>query len=143
VVQVLAATGARTGWGADIAAAFSRRCPTGYLFTPSTPPRWLREGAASSAATYPSPSSRRTTLREDGNMPASEVSFDADIKPLFREKDRDSMRGAFDLWSYPDVQTHADAIAEHLRNGSMPCDGAWSPERVEVFERWVAQGKPE
>ena len=30
-------------------------------------------------------------------MPAPEVSFDADIKPLFREKDRDSMRRAFDL----------------------------------------------
>ena len=77
------------------------------------------------------------------NMPAPEISFDADIKPLFREKDRDSMRKAFDLWSYTDVQTHADAIAEHLKNGSMPCDGAWPSERVELFERWMQQGKPE
>ena len=76
-------------------------------------------------------------------MPSPKVSFDADIKPLFREKDRDSMRSAFDLWSYSDVQTHSDAIAEHLKNGSMPCDGAWPPERVELFERWVEQGKPE
>ncbi len=72
-----------------------------------------------------------------------EISFDADIKPLFREKDRDSMRRAFDLWSYADVKSHADAIAERLKNGSMPCDGPWPPERVELFEGWVEQGKPE
>ena len=58
-------------------------------------------------------------------MPEPKVSFDGDIKPLFREKDRNSMRRAFDLWSYADVQTHADAIAGRLKNGSMPCDGAW------------------
>jgi hypothetical protein len=52
------------------------------------------------------------------------------------------MRAAFDLWSYADVQTHADAIAGRLKNGSMPCDGAWPAEQVELFERWVEQGKP-
>jgi hypothetical protein len=76
-------------------------------------------------------------------MPPSAISFDADIKPLFRQKDRESMRRAFDLWSYDDVQTHALAIAEVLKKGSMPCDGAWPPERVALFERWVEQGKPE
>ena len=74
--------------------------------------------------------------------PAPQVSFEADIKPLFREKDRDSMRRAFDLWSYADVQTNADAIAVRLKNGSMPCDGAWPPDRVALFERWVEEGKP-
>ena len=44
-------------------------------------------------------------------VPVPQISFDADIKPLFREKDRDSMLRAFDLWSYADVQAHADAIA--------------------------------
>lgn len=76
-------------------------------------------------------------------MPSAEISYDADIKPLFREKDRDSMRRAFDLWSYADVRTHAAAIAEQVKNGSMPCDGAWTPERVAVFERWVEEGTPE
>ena len=75
-------------------------------------------------------------------MPAQQISFDSDIKPLFREKDRDSMRRAFDLWSYADVQSHAAAIAARLKNGSMPCDGAWPPERVELFERWIEQGEP-
>jgi hypothetical protein len=76
-------------------------------------------------------------------MPAPKVRFQTDIKRLFRQKDRDSMRRAFDLWSYSDVRTHADAIAERLKNGSMPCDGAWAPERVELFEAWVSQGKAE
>jgi hypothetical protein len=53
------------------------------------------------------------------------------------------MRGAFDLWSYGDIKTHAVAIAERLKNGSMPCDGAWPPDRVELFETWVDQGEPE
>jgi hypothetical protein len=76
-------------------------------------------------------------------MAAQDLGFDADIKPLFRQKDRDSMLRAFDLWSYADVKTHADAIGQHLKAGSMPCDGAWPPEHVELFERWVAGGAPE
>jgi len=76
-------------------------------------------------------------------MPAPTITFESDIKPLFREKDRDSMRRAFDLWSYADVQSHADSIVERLKNGSMPCDGAWPSERVELFERWIGEGKPE
>ena len=76
-------------------------------------------------------------------MPDAQVSFDSDIKPLFREKDRDSMRRAFDLWSYSDVKAHADAIAARLKNGSMPCDGSWPAEQVELFEHWIEDGKPE
>jgi hypothetical protein len=66
--------------------------------------------------------------------------FEADIKPLFREKDRESMRGAFDLWTYSDVVTHAPAIAERLSDGTMPCDGAWPDEQVQLFQRWVDEG---
>jgi CDGSH-type Zn-finger protein/truncated hemoglobin YjbI len=77
-------------------------------------------------------------------LPGPDVtpSFAEHIKPLFRARDRDSMRFAFDLWSYEDVHTHADAILERLRAGTMPCDGAWPPERVEVFERWASAGAP-
>ncbi|MDX6411621.1 MAG: hypothetical protein QOE91_1137 [Gaiellaceae bacterium] len=38
------------------------------------------------------------------------VSFETDIKPLFRELDQQSMRRAFDHWSHDDVSRHADAI---------------------------------
>ena len=69
------------------------------------------------------------------------VRFSADIKPLFRTRDRLSMRFKFDLGSYDDVNAHADKILERLRAGTMPCDGAWPADRVEVFERWVRTGK--
>jgi CDGSH-type Zn-finger protein/truncated hemoglobin YjbI len=69
------------------------------------------------------------------------VSFERHIKVLFRDKDRQSMHFAFDLWSYDDVAAHADAILEQVGQGSMPCDGAWPAERVEVFRRWIDSGK--
>jgi hypothetical protein len=70
------------------------------------------------------------------------VTFAADIRPLFREKDRDSMRGAFDLLDHDDVVAHAAAIGAKLHDGTMPCDGAWPAKQVEVFDRWVDQGFP-
>jgi hypothetical protein len=71
------------------------------------------------------------------------VSFETDVKPLFREGDRESMEFAFDLWSYEDVSEHADEILARLRNGTMPCDGSWPQAQVELFQRWAESGKPE
>ncbi|HEX6506107.1 MAG TPA: hypothetical protein VF221_00595, partial [Chloroflexota bacterium] len=68
------------------------------------------------------------------------VHFEEHIKPLFRRHDRRSMSFAFDLWSYEDVSEHAEAILDHVRSGKMPCDGAWSQEKVEVFQRWIESG---
>jgi len=70
------------------------------------------------------------------------LSFSRDIKPLFREKDRDSMRFAFDLFDYADVAANADAIVGALRSGKMPCDGAWAADQVATFQRWIDAGKP-
>ena len=50
------------------------------------------------------------------------------------------MERAFDLWSFDDVRSHASDILERVKNGSMPCDGAWPPERVQVFQHWVDSG---
>jgi len=50
------------------------------------------------------------------------------------------MEKAFDLWSYDDVRAHASDILVRVENGSMPCDGAWPAERVDVFRRWVDGG---
>jgi len=69
------------------------------------------------------------------------VQFATQIKPLFRPKDIQSMRRHFDLGSYEDVSAHAERILARLRAGTMPCDGAWQPQRLEVFERWVRGGK--
>ena len=73
--------------------------------------------------------------------PDQPVSFEEHVKPLFRERDQTSMRFAFDLWSHEDVSRNADAILDRLREGTMPCDGAWPQERVETFERWSSAGK--
>ncbi|MGH3570797.1 MAG: CDGSH iron-sulfur domain-containing protein [Pseudonocardiaceae bacterium] len=74
--------------------------------------------------------------------PDEEVSFATRVKPLFRAQDRNSMRFAFDLWSYDDVVAHARAILAQVRAGSMPCDGVWPAEQVEVFARWTDGGTP-
>ena len=68
------------------------------------------------------------------------VSFERHIKTLFRERDRRSMRFAFDLWDHGDVVTHGRAVLARLRDGTMPCDGSWPPEHVEVFARWLDEG---
>jgi hypothetical protein len=70
------------------------------------------------------------------------VSFETQVKPLFRERDRQSMQSAFDLWSYDDVSRNADAILARLQDGTMPCDGSWPQAQVDLFQRWAEGGKP-
>ena len=74
--------------------------------------------------------------------PDETPSFEQHIKGMFRAKDRESMRFAFDLWSHADVTRHADAILHRLQAGTMPCDGAWPAAQTAAFERWVAAGTP-
>jgi hypothetical protein len=74
-------------------------------------------------------------------MATEPVSFETDVKPMFRERDRSSMDFAFDLWSADDVSENADAILDRLKAGTMPCDGAWPQAQVDLFARWVAGGK--
>jgi hypothetical protein len=73
-------------------------------------------------------------------MSDSALSFERDIKPLFRQSDRTAMSKAFDLWSAADVAAHGDAIVARLRDGSMPCDGPWPAGQVEVVRRWLDGG---
>jgi len=69
-----------------------------------------------------------------------QLSFAKDIQPLFRDKDRESMRFAFDLWSYKDVVANAQAILDAIRSKKMPCDGAWPDEHVERLQHWIETG---
>jgi hypothetical protein len=70
------------------------------------------------------------------------VSFDADVRPLFRDDDADAMSWAFDLRSYEDVRANAEGIYERLEDGSMPCDEPWPEERVQLFRDWIDAGTP-
>ena len=69
-----------------------------------------------------------------------DVSFQRDIRPLWRERDVKSMSFAFDLSSYDDVRDNAEAIYERLDAGTMPCDGAWPAEDVNRFRAWMDGG---
>ena len=71
---------------------------------------------------------------------AETLGFEDDIKPLFREKDRERMSFAFDLFTYDDVKENAEAILERLEEGDMPCDGAWPDEQVATFRSWIQAG---
>ena len=67
-------------------------------------------------------------------------SYERDIRPLFRESDRESMVFAFDLWDSDDVCTYAQDILERPTDGSMPCDGEWPAVEIAQFRRWVEDG---
>ena len=69
-----------------------------------------------------------------------QTSFARHIRPLFRQRDQQAMSFAFDLLSYDDVEQHATAILDRLRAGSMPCDGAWPDQQIDLFQRWVDEG---
>ena len=70
----------------------------------------------------------------------SDVSFERDILPLFREEDIDSMSFAFDLSSHEDVSQNAEEIHARLSDGSMPCDAPWPAENVQRFRQWIDSG---
>jgi hypothetical protein len=78
------------------------------------------------------------------------TSFRKDIFPLFTELDIEGMRRAFDLTDYEAVKAHAQAICDRIRGigGTvMPPppprgDGPWPQSRIELFDRWVADGCP-
>jgi hypothetical protein len=98
--------------------------------------------AAVAEARISAPESQSEPDHEEVVMSAAgePVSFAANIQPLFREGDRESMKFAFDLWSHEDVTRNAKAILDRLEGGSMPCDGAWPAEKVDEFRRWVEGG---
>ncbi len=105
-------------------------------------PRWDWGPAGRPPAA--TPGARQETQQDAGAAalpgPGETVSFAAHIRPLFRARDRQSMSFAFDLWSGSDVAARAADILRRLQDGSMPCDGAWPTEKIEVFKRWAETG---
>jgi hypothetical protein len=66
----------------------------------------------------------------------------ADIRPLFRERDRGSMLSHFDLLAYDEVVENKDAVHSRLADGTMPCDGPWPSTQVELFGSCISEGSP-
>ena len=71
-----------------------------------------------------------------------QVTYEQNIRQLFRDRDIQSMSFAFNLSSYDDVRANAEAIYKKLADGSMPCDGRWPAEDVERFRAWIDNGSP-
>jgi hypothetical protein len=69
-------------------------------------------------------------------------SFEHDIKPLFRLRDRNAMSYRLDLWSYDDVQADAQNILDRIEDGTMPCDYPWPEERIGLYRAWLEEGCP-
>ena len=69
--------------------------------------------------------------------------FANEIKPLFRESDREAMLASFALWSYDDVRSNASRILGAVSGGSLPCDGPWPSEKVDLLKRWIDGGARE
>lgn len=86
----------------------------------------------------------RKSLAMESSSQGSAMSFERDVRPLFRERDRNTMIGVaeFDLWKRDDVAEHSQDILERLEDGSMPCDQAWPGDQIAVFRRWVDAGMP-
>jgi hypothetical protein len=76
------------------------------------------------------------------------ASFEADIRPLFTDRDIRAMSKAFNLGSYNDVKTHASAIYDRIRGiggAVMPPpppkgEGPWPQSRIDLFAKWMADG---
>jgi len=66
-----------------------------------------------------------------------EITFYQDIKPLFTDDDRISMKKLFDLYKYNDVCDNAEKIYKVLKSGYMPPGRSWSTTNVEKFKRWI------
>ncbi|MGR6918751.1 CDGSH iron-sulfur domain-containing protein [[Actinomadura] parvosata] len=125
-------------WGSRIALENSQPGATPPPHMPVPRWWWVCEAKPGSRVSALAPPSQRAQVR----LPADDepVSFTDHIQPLFREVDRRSMSFAFDLWSHDDVAKHADAILHRLRQGTMPCDGPWPAEHVDLFARWITEG---
>ncbi len=116
------------------------QCQAGGSGQPGPTPVW-RWGPGGPPVRGSAPDAGQTDTSEPPPPgPDEAVSFEDHIKPLFRQRDRQSMSFAFDLWSSDDVRGRAADILRRLEEGSMPCDGAWPAARIDVFKRWTETG---
>jgi hypothetical protein len=74
------------------------------------------------------------------------VSFEADVKVLFSDSQRDCMVEArrFDLHNYDDTKKWCSKIIARLKDGSMPDDDTapWPADRIAIIEAWQYQEYP-
>ncbi|MBG0792238.1 hypothetical protein IYY11_01950 [Methylocystis sp. H62] len=107
---------------------------------------WIVRGAPDNAppnkigiAGEPSPQ-REPQVALPPPPPPERLSFGLNIRPLFRDKDRNRMLFRFDLFVYVDVKQNAADILDAVESGRMPCDIPWDSEKVAKFRKWIDDG---
>jgi hypothetical protein len=74
------------------------------------------------------------------------ISFEKDIKPLFRTIDVDHMKPSgvlLDDYAYMSEASHghANAVLDTLKNQTMPPGGPfWPQDKVDLFAKWMSDG---
>jgi hypothetical protein len=76
------------------------------------------------------------------------TSFQADIRPLFTERDIQGMIKAFNLANYDDVKKNSSAIYDRIRGIGGPLmpprpprgEGPWPQANIDLFAKWMADG---
>jgi len=73
-------------------------------------------------------------------------SYASDIRPKFTDEDVDHMnRFGLDLNDFATVKDNADEILSRLEDTDRPMPprprGPWSPEWIQCFKDWIANGK--
>ena len=122
------------------------RDPDGYLLSKSD--RANRTSSTVSLRWEARPADIEKTSVEVLSSMSIQTSFQADIRPLFTERDIDAMSKAFNLANYDDVKAHAAAIYDRIRGiggAVMPPPpprggGPWPQSRIELFAKWMADG---
>jgi len=74
------------------------------------------------------------------------TSYATDIRPKFTTEDVDHMNDlGLDLNDYSSVKDNADQILARLKDPDNPMPppprGPWSPEWIQCFKDWIANGK--
>ena len=93
------------------------------------------------------------------HAPVRDVTYAGDVAPILEKKcvscHRAGGNGPFDLSTFAEVASHANMVAEVVREGRMPPwyphpaignfanDRTLSDEEIAVVRKWVASGKPE
>jgi hypothetical protein len=105
---------------------------------------WITRGAPDNVPGGEIGIAAEPTLPREPNVPPppppAGLSFERDIRPLFRDKDRNRMLFKFDLFKYDDVKQNAGDILDVVSSGRMPCDIPWDSSKVAKFKDWMDGG---
>jgi twitching motility protein PilT len=72
--------------------------------------------------------------------PDRALSFQEDVKLLFRQPDRGRMLWAFDLWDVQSVREHSADIMRRLEQKDLPFESGYPQEHVALFRKWIEEG---